>query len=154
MSILIKDLSRCPLCEKPLKENDLSLSFPAFVWEDSDPHIVFNDATIHMTCLENRLDRSQILEIREEALAASLPANRICAVCDEIVDDPDDYLMIPRLGSKDDDPIRQFRYTHLHRSHLNQWKSKETLRLLLTERLEQCPANTATSSLLETLAQT
>jgi hypothetical protein len=47
------------------------------------------------------------------------PGKRKCGVCRLEVFDPDDYLLIEYLS--DDLRLREFNYTHLHKSCLQKW---------------------------------
>jgi hypothetical protein len=50
------------------------------------------------------------------------PGVRTCAACGSEITDPDDYFLIGYLGEPSTYPLGRFSYTHLHTSHIHDWK--------------------------------
>ena len=98
------------------------MGLPAFAWNQSDPLWLFNDAAVHVACLAMDPRRAHVERVIAEVEAKTGPGNRVCAVCGDEVTDPEDYILIPRLTHIETDPLFRFRYTHLHKSHVPQWR--------------------------------
>ena len=60
MSLLIHSLTECPVCGRVIEEGQDAVSFPAFAFNEADPCILFNDASVHQTCFENHPLRRQV----------------------------------------------------------------------------------------------
>lgn len=121
MGLLIEGSTPCFLCGQVIKAGVPAVGLPAFVWNDADALLPFNDASMHRTCFEAHPLRVQVEAALEELDRKTGPGRRKCAVCGREVLDPDDYLMVPRLTDDVASPAHRFNYTHLHRSHVREW---------------------------------
>jgi len=133
MSILICGKTECPLCGQVIYDAETAVGFPAFVYNDADPLLVFNDAAMHSSCVE-RDPKRQVLEIvLAEFRAKTGLGNRKCVVCRKEITDPDDYLLLPRLVDDKSDSLHQYNYTHLHKTHVRDWNDFEQVVALLRD---------------------
>jgi hypothetical protein len=120
MSILIRGSSRCPFCGDVIAADDEAMLFPVFVANELDSAWAFDDIAAHSKCVfEHPLGRhaTKLLNEYEDAMQSR---TRRCEVCGEVIVNPDDYLMIVRLGDVDD-PLHGLSFTELHTSHLSRW---------------------------------
>ncbi len=131
MSILIYGTTRCPLCEKQIESGEEAISFPAFVWNEIDPLGVFNDASVHVRCLDAHPMRQLVEKAMGELRAKVGPGKRHCVVCGSEIMEPSDYLMLPRLVDDDKDPLFTYNYAHFHRSHIRWWKDYDKVIALI-----------------------
>src|ERR1044071_7143591 len=94
MSILVRGSSRCPLCGDVIGPDDQAILFPVFVANELDPLWLFNDIAVHEKCIDQHpLGRSALDRLSRYEKAMRLRTRR-CAVCGEVITNPDDYLMI------------------------------------------------------------
>ena len=125
MSIVILGKTLCVVCNEPLLDGQSIESLPAFAWNESDVLFRFSDASVHVDCLDGDSRGAQVRAAVAELLETTGPGRRKCTVCDAEVQDPDDYLLLPRLTGDRDHPAYQFNYTHLHKSHVGEWDQYE-----------------------------
>jgi hypothetical protein len=125
MALLIFGKTQCGLCNRVLEQGEAVRSFPAFAVNEQDPLLLFSDGSFHQACLDADKRKNDVLYRVEELVANTGPGKRACAVCKAQVTDPDDYLLIGHLSDREADPLRQFNYTHLHKSCLPRWEKKE-----------------------------
>lgn len=135
MSLLIQGSTLCFICGQVIEADAFAVGLPAFVWNEADVLLPFNDASMHRTCFEAHPLRAQVEATLEELDRKTGSGRRKCAVCGSEVLDPDDYLMVPRLTDDVASPAHRFNYTHLHRSHVRGWREVGDLERLL-EQLE------------------
>jgi hypothetical protein len=130
MAILLRGKTQCQICgEVIFDENDVIL-FPHFILNENDRLFSLSDSACHSCCVRaNDLG----LEILDEARIYFLnvgPEKRRCLVCKSEIIDPDNYLLIGRLGGSSIGELTEFNYTHLHKSHIKDWaKVDEFLKL-------------------------
>lgn len=133
MALVILGQSECVLCRQTINDDSDFIGMPAFAFDSSDEHFLFNDAAVHRTCFE-RYPRRAALERRvAEAIENTRPSARRCVVCGEVVTDPDDHLRVPRL-TNDEDPGARFNNLHFHKSHVSRWRELADL-IALIERV-------------------
>jgi hypothetical protein len=121
MSTLIWGTTECPLCETVIHENQESIQLPAFTWDRQDPLLIFNDSALHKSCFSQSPQCKEVEQVLDDLNSMTGPGNRKCAVCQNEITDPDDYLLIPRMVSDGMHSLFKFRYTHLHKSHVRLW---------------------------------
>ena len=122
MSLLFLGQTRCPLCGHVIETGQPACQFPAFVWNEADPLLVFSDASVHERCFDEHPLCEQVESTLAELKAKTGPGNRRCAVCAEEVEHHGDYLLVPRLTSDPASELARYNFTHLHRSHVRQWR--------------------------------
>jgi hypothetical protein len=124
MALLIYGKSVCSLCDRVIKQEEPTCSFPPFVVNELDPCFVFSDGAFHETCVRKHKHGADALRRVDEWASKVGPGKRKCVVCKTEVTDPDDYLLIEHLSDREGDPLRAFNYTHLHKSCLPKWDSR------------------------------
>ncbi|RKH06288.1 hypothetical protein D7V97_22730 [Corallococcus sp. CA053C] len=112
---MIQGSTLCSICGQVIEADAPAVGLPAFVWNEADVLLPFNDASMHRMCFEAHPLREQVEATIEELDRKTGPGRRKCAVCGSEVLDPDDYLMVPRLTADVASPAHRFNYTHLHR---------------------------------------
>lgn len=113
--------TRCPICGLQMTTDDEIVMFSPFVANRLDPVFTFSDAAFHATCFAQHPLSAQAMEWHEESKRSVQPGNRICAVCGEPILDPDDYFGTGLLTSDRANPLFEFNFVLLHRSHAGQW---------------------------------
>ncbi|RKH33235.1 hypothetical protein [Corallococcus sicarius] len=133
MGLLLQGSTPCSICGQVIEAGVPAVVLPAFVWNDADALLPFNDASMHRTCFEAHPLRVQVEAALEELNRKTGPGRRKCAVCGSEVLDPDDYLMVPRLTDDVTSPAHRFNYTHLHRSQVREWRELGDLERILEQ---------------------
>ncbi len=123
----------CQICGRPAGDGPDVVLFPPFVADAGDPLYRFNDGVFHRGCLESDPDGVRALSIIDAVLAAGRPDARVCAVCGEMIGDPDDYFGTGLLTTDPRSPLHAFNFMHLHRSHWTRWSRREEFRQALEE---------------------
>lgn len=134
MAIVIRGLTNCSLCSQSLREADDIVSFPLFVVNPSDSLAFLNDAAFHLSCFKKHPLAEMATINFKRFEEANMPKNRICAVCNSIVDNPDEHLGLGHLSSEPNHPLYAFNNLHFHRTCIIQWQSLKPL----IQELEQC----------------
>jgi hypothetical protein len=124
MALLIYGKSVCSLCGRVILQDELTCSFPPFVMNERDPCLVFSDGAFHEACVRNHKHGADALRRADEGASRVGPGKRKCVVCKTEVTNPDNYFLIEHLSDREDDPLREFNYTHLHKSCLPRWDGR------------------------------
>ena len=125
MALLIFGKTVCPLCDRVIKSGESTHSFPAFVVNEKDPCFIFSDCAFHEECVRQHKLGAYATQRVEGWVSKVGPGKRKCVVCQNEVTNPDDYLLVEHLSDDANDPLRAFNYTHLHKSCLPKWKSRD-----------------------------
>jgi len=135
MAVLLRNKTICPMCGRLIEEGEDTSLFPHFILNENDPLYEFSDSACHTACLASH-PLGQALALASEANAEHTgPGKRRCAVCGAEILDPDDYLLIGYLGDPTRNGIAEFNFTHLHKSHLAQWRDADRFLGLAKEML-------------------
>ena len=111
----------CPLCGGSIEEGQEVVMFPPFIENEIDPLWLFNDAVFHENCFCCHSLAAQA-EARYAEMKQKLQSGpKICAVCGDVISNPDDYFVIGYLTADRTHPLYQYNYTQFHRSHLPRW---------------------------------
>lgn len=121
MALIILGKSLCSICRKPLMEDDEIVSFPPFAANRRDPLHRFSDAAFHRVCFAAEPLAESAIRRSEEVRAAGGPGDRRCVICGEQIKDPDDYFGTGFLTDDPSNPVFEFNYLQLHRSHFPRW---------------------------------
>ena len=125
MAVVIIGKSECHICGKVLESSEDIVLFPPFIANMLDPLYIFNDAGVHMRCLEKHPLGQQALLYRDKDISATRPENRICSIGKNKIENPDDYIFLGLLTSDENHPLYKFNFTTIDRRNLNKWKNKE-----------------------------
>lgn len=129
MAITILGNTICKICGKVIENDAKIISLPAFVFNDWDSLVYFNDSAFHETCFVNHKLSKEVVERVKKLTQEMLPINRICAVCKKQIIDPNDYLFLGYLT----DNLSKFNYMKLHLSCLPKWNDIDNFKNLLVE---------------------
>jgi hypothetical protein len=125
MAILSAGKTSCAICGNVIERGDEAMLFPHFVLNEKDPLHALSDASCHAVCV-NADHRGQAMLAAAEAYSRNTgPGKRTCAACGGEIVDPEDYCLIAWLGDPSTDPLGKFSYTHLHASHVRDWKQAD-----------------------------
>src|SRR5687767_9950584 len=123
MAILLRDKTKCLICGKVIMTGEPAIGFPHFILNEVDPLFALSDSSCHSACVSASPLGSAMLAASNELYKNTGPGKRACAVCGDQVLDPDDYVLIGYLGAPSAGPLARFSYTHLHKSHIPDWKA-------------------------------
>lgn len=121
MAILILGKTPCKICGNLITDKTKSVSLPAFVFNECDDLIFFNDASFHENCFHSHHLSKGVEKRVKELMQEVLPENRICSVCQKQINNPDDYLFLGHLLGNSKDELAQFNYMKFHLSCLPKW---------------------------------
>jgi len=113
--------------------------FSPFVADSSDPLFVFSDAAVHNVCFARHPLSEQASRWHDEAVHHRKASDRICCACRKLVLDPDDYFGTGLLSRDVANPLYEFNFVHVHRSHAGKWKRFDQFR----RRMEEAQASGA-----------
>jgi hypothetical protein len=122
MAILLRGTTTCPICGRVIEAEDDAVTFPHFILNEKDPLFALSDAACHAACLKANPLGVAMLAAADGYYKNTGPGKRVCVVCGEQVLNPNDYLLIGYLGDPSVVPLGKFNYTHLHKSHIGDWK--------------------------------
>lgn len=137
MALLVPGMP-CVLCGKPMTAESEVILLSPFMANRSNPLFVFSDAAIHVACFARHPLSEQAPRWHEEAVRHRNPTARTCAACSEPILDPDDYFGTGLLARDAADPLHEFNFVHLHRSHARDWDRFDEFR----RRLDTAQAST------------
>jgi hypothetical protein len=95
--------------------------FSPFIADRFDPLYVFSDSVVHASCLACHPLSAEAAKWHEETVLTRKVRDRICAACGCPVVDPDDYFTTGLLARAPENPLFEFNFIHLHRSHAESW---------------------------------
>ncbi len=125
MAILSVGQISCAVCGDAIERGDEAVLFPHFVLNEKDPLYKLSDASCHAACVSTDARGQAMLRAAEAHDRNTGPGKRACAVCSSEILDPDDYFGIVYLGDPSTEPLGAFNYTHLHMSHIRDWKQAD-----------------------------
>jgi hypothetical protein len=119
---LILGKTKCNICGETLLESHNIVSFWAFVPNQNDSFWQFSDRAFHENCFLSHPLATQVSAVYQEWQEKS--ANKVCAVCNQPIVEPDDYIGFGYLTNDKDSPIYPYNHLHFHRQHLGQWSDR------------------------------
>lgn len=122
MAILLRGKTVCKVCGQLIRGGDEVVLFPHIIANEAHPLHRLSDASCHLDCAKKSEDATKLVTLVEEHYSRTGPGQRKCQVCGEEILDPDDCLALGYLGDSALDPIGRFNFTHLHKSHVADWK--------------------------------
>lgn len=125
MGILIFNKSLCPICKKPIKEDDEYYSFPPFIANSKEPLYFFNDQTFHLKCLKKDRLGEMAMAYAESFIEKVKPSNRRCSIGGNIITNFEDHIFIDLLTSDQSSFLHQFNFVHIDKNNLAGWQKRE-----------------------------
>jgi hypothetical protein len=111
----------CPLCGKPVMSADEAVMFSPFVADRADPLFLFSDSVLHAPCLERHPLSAEASKWHDEAVRHRKVTDQACVACGRPVLDPDEFFAAGLLTRAPDNPLFEFNFVCLHRSHAESW---------------------------------
>lgn len=107
--------------------------FPSFVNNEADPLMIFSDSIFHKSCFnQHPLAEKALLRLKEFRDCLS-PGNRVCIICHQKIQNPDEYLSFPYFTENVNHPLNQYNYAQFHRSCASTWPQLPCIVELLKE---------------------
>jgi len=128
MALVILGKTPCASCAKPLQQGENTVSFSPFVANRRDALYRFSDAAFHRRCFDQEPLAEEALRRSEEVRARGGPGHRRCMVCGGEIRAPDDHFALGFLTDDEANPVFEFNYLHLHRSHFDRWDRSAVFR--------------------------
>ncbi len=136
MAILSCGKTSCAICGSVIARGDEAVLFSHFILNEKDPLRALSDAACHVACVNADARGPAMLAAADAHARNTGPGKRACAACGGEILDPDDYLLIGYLGDPSAEPLGRFSYTHLHASHIGEWKQAEAFLALAKAALD------------------
>jgi hypothetical protein len=133
MAILILGKTKCPICGAVMQDGQKTVSCPPFVGNELDPLYLFHDAAFHEECFRRHPLAETAGMLLREMQAKTAPRNRRCAVCEQPINDPDDYFSLGHLVTDKAHALFPFNYALFHRSCLPKWSQRAYVKDLLID---------------------
>ncbi len=130
MAILLVGKTNCPICGKVIEKMEEVIGFPHIIVNEKDPLYALSDSSCHVACVNADPLGREMLAAADEYFESAGPGKRACVVCGNQVLNPDDYFLILHLGNPPTSQLAKFNYTHLHRSHIHDWKQADEFLVL------------------------
>jgi hypothetical protein len=121
----LADDTSCAICGNMIERGGEAVLFPGVVLNEKDPLYPLSDAVCHAACVTADARGRAMLAASEAYDCNTGPGRRTCAVCGGELLVADDYILIPWLGDPVADPLGAFSYTHMHASHVRDWKQAD-----------------------------
>lgn len=116
---------KCRICGVPMTNSDELIGFPHFVSDRGSDLWFFSDGVFHRHCFKKHKLATEVEEFAAQAIKNNKPANRICAICSEVITEPDDYIGSGLLTNLKSNPLYEFNFMHYHLSHIPSWSRLE-----------------------------
>jgi hypothetical protein len=137
MAISLAGKTSCAICGSAIERGDEAVLFPQVILNEKDPLHALSDASCHAACASADPRGQAMLAAADAHSTNTGPGKRACAACGGEIVDPDDYLLIAWLADPSTDPLGRFNYTHLHASHIRDWKQAEEFLVLAKAAVEE-----------------
>jgi hypothetical protein len=95
--------------------------FSPFISNLRDPLYLFHDGCFHKSYFSRHPLAQKALSRYREVKEHSKPWPPPCALCSEIITDPDDFFTLGHLVDEEDHPLHRFNYLKTHTRCLPQW---------------------------------
>lgn len=106
MAIFLKGLTKCPLCGKII-DDDNFIMFPPFISNLNDKLAVFNDQTIHISCLNKHPLREEAIYFRQKYERKNRE-NKEKVI--QLNRNPRDFVFVPILTSDKEEKLYSFNF--------------------------------------------
>jgi hypothetical protein len=107
--------------------------FAPLVANRRDPLSLFSDGSFHAVCFNQHPLSDRMVAVAEEARRFWEVYGRICMVCKQPIEDPDDYFGTGLLTSEADNPLFEFNYHQFHQKHLPRWRRYDDFRRVIRD---------------------
>jgi hypothetical protein len=118
----MEGLSRCALCKEVLDEGKPYTGFPPFISNPKDALWAYNDAGLHIDCIEKDPFGKTALAFREWIFNNPL-SKSVCAV-DGLPIGYNNFFGVAVLTSDDKEPLFQYNFLTLNKKNIPQWKDR------------------------------
>ena len=133
MAFIFWGETQCPICSRAINQGDRIKGFPAFVSNEADPLWLFNEAAVHVECLERHPAKDSLMEAMKELAFKTSSAGRKCLVCGDEITHPDELFQTPLLTGDPWNALKRFNFVNIHIRHVPLWKDLQEYRNLLDE---------------------
>jgi hypothetical protein len=97
---------------------------PPFIPNELDPLFDLNEKIFHMTCF-NSYPMAIEAKRRLDELKKHISVNaKVCLVCHQKIDHPNEYFQIPYLVDHPSNTIRSFQYAEFHKKCIKNWPER------------------------------
>ena len=123
MAIFILGMS-CAISGRQIESASQAIAFPAFVSNEADPLLIFNDAVVHAEEFALHPLASRAISRLEEFRSQTTPSARACLHCKRPITNPDDYIGFGHITDARNVRLHSLNYCHLHRTCVAAWSMR------------------------------
>lgn len=131
MALFISGI-KCIICGKQIIKKDDGISFPAFVVNEADPIYIFNDSVVHKECFKDHPMEFSTIKLLKKLQNNLNPQKRKCAICQNKLIDPDDYIALGCMSSDDTNPLSKYNFKQYHKSCLDNSEELKNIKSLIS----------------------
>jgi hypothetical protein len=124
MAIVIKGLSKCPLCGEVLDDNLEFTLFPPFTSNTKEPLFLFSDNGVHIACLDKHPLKEKALFNRVKYHKNLPSVNSKCIIDGCSIENPSDVLAIGLLTSLETEALYKFNFITINKRNLMRWQER------------------------------
>jgi hypothetical protein len=125
MAIVIIGETICPLCGKPILEEDKVELFMNFVPNMLDRISVFSDSAVHIDCLNMHPLKNDALFFKNMAYQNRPSLNSICIVDGKPISNKGDTIFFGLLTSDKNEELFKFNFLTLNKRNVPNWNQRE-----------------------------
>jgi hypothetical protein len=125
----------CAICHEPIGAEESKVGFSPFVGNEADPLFRFNDSVVHSECLRRDPLGLEAQERHAFALAQNAYASRVCLICGQHINNPNEYFGLGFLTNDSSDELHCLNFKHFHSACLPLWDDLERVHALAADRL-------------------
>jgi len=123
MALIMIGSSICPICKEVLNDSYDITGFSAFVPNAKDALYLFNDAGVHISCINKHPYGSKALAMAEQCHEKLM--QKKCWHSGEIITDYRLHFAVPVLSSEETEPLYSYNCLTLHKNNIRQWADRE-----------------------------
>lgn len=144
MSLILRNKTRCSICNKLILEGERIRSIPDFSYGLDSPYDFFSGKIFHEVCFISHAQSNNVLEhldkIEEEY------DKKVCFISGEpiTIDNikhPDNHIFVGYLTKDKGNPLFKYNNIHLNKRYLEFWKEKDSFKKLLLKSVSKLNTN-------------
>lgn len=126
MAIFIAGMTTCPLCKHVIERENDAVNFPPLFLNQHHDVFAITDAVVHRACLKGR-PYARLALAKLAAYERRRGRPKVCAICGEVISDPDEYFGTGPLADDPAEPISRLDWFEAHVPCLATWEGTSGL---------------------------
>jgi len=122
MAIIIKNKSKCPICNRVLTNQEEYILTPPLISNTKDSLFIFSDTGLHRSCLDKIQFKEKLLKHILIYHKKPLLSNLKCNVDNLAISNPQKIILIGLITTDENEELYKFNYTILNKDNVSKWK--------------------------------